>query len=188
MSIEDVGEVPGKTPATVSWLVRSGVAGKVMAAGAALGMVAAFLPLATVSMQMGGPTQQVTNPMQLMMGPMQQMMGTVSASRTVTVIDDWRGKAIVVGSLAGLAFAWLLYPPGRSPAKWMCWTAVGVGVATGLLAFWLFIDAMRSRGGGDLMGMGSVSSSMGIGAVVALLAGAGMAVGALFKGREERLF
>jgi hypothetical protein len=165
MSIEDVGEVPGKAP--VPWVRRSGVGGKLMAGGAALGVIAAFLPLATVSMQ---------------------MMGMMGGSQTATVFDAWQGKATLAGSLACGAFAWLLYPPAGRPSRGLCWAAVGVGVVTGLLALWLLINATRTRGGADLMGMGSVSASMGIGAVVNLVAGVGMAVGALVKGREERLF
>jgi hypothetical protein len=166
MSTELVGEIPEK--AAMPWPKRAGTSGKLLAGGAALGVIAAFLPLASVSMDMMG--------------------GMMKGGGTVMVIDNWRGVTTLLGSLACGAFAFLLYPPARSPAKNLCWAAVGVGVVVALLALWLLILAMRMGGGADMMGMATMKSSMGIGGVVNLVAGAGMAAGAILKGRDERLF
>jgi hypothetical protein len=165
MSTDPIDETPEKAP--VPWPKRAGTSGRLLAGGAALGVVAAFLPLVSISMDMMG--------------------GMMKGGGTSMVIDNWRGVATLLGSLACGAFAILLYPPRRSPAKNLCWAAVGVGVVVLLLALWLLIMAARTGSGMDMMGM-SMKTSMGIGGVVNLLAGAAMAAGAVLKGREERLF
>jgi hypothetical protein len=153
--------------APAGWLSRSGWSGKLFVVGGLIGLVAVFLPLVSVSME---------------------MMGFMRANQTAMVVDDWRGKVSLVGYLAALVFAWLLYPPGRSPAKPLTWMATGVGAVVGLLGIWLLIDTVRSRGGADMMGMMSANSTPGVGAFVNLAAAAAVAIAAMIKGREERLF
>jgi hypothetical protein len=104
------------------------------------------------------------------------------------VVDNWRGKLSLLGYLAALAFAWLLYPPGRSPAKQFTWASTGVGIVLVLLGLWLLIDTVRSRSGGDMMGFASASVTPGVGSFLNLAAAAAVAVAAMMKGREERLF
>jgi hypothetical protein len=153
--------------APAGWLSRSGWSGKLFIAGGLIGLVAAFLPLISTSME---------------------MMGFLSGNQTLTVVDDWRGKVSLPGYLAALAFAWVLYPPGRSPAKPLAWISLGVGVVLVLLGIGLLIDTLRSRGGADMMGMASARVTPGIGAFVNLAAAAAVAVAGLIKGQEERLF
>ena len=82
--------------APAGWLAWSGWSSKLFLIGGVLGLVAAFLPLVSLSMQ---------------------MMGMLSGSQTLMVVDEWRGKLAIPGYLAALAFALVLYPPGRSPAR-----------------------------------------------------------------------
>jgi hypothetical protein len=82
----------------------------------------------------------------------------------------------------------LLYPPGRSPPKWLVWTGIGVGVALALLGLDLLIATLRSRGGTDMLGMAGADLTPGIGSYVNLAAAAAVTVAAAFKGREEKLF
>jgi hypothetical protein len=147
--------------------VRSGWGGKLLVAGGFIGLLAVFLPLVSVSME---------------------MMGLVRGNQTKMVVDDWRGLVSLVGYVAALAFAWLLYPLGRSPAKPLVWTGTGLGVTLVLLGLWLFIDTIRSRGGGDMMGIATASVTPGIGPFVNLAAAAAVAIAAMIKGREEGLF
>jgi hypothetical protein len=154
--------------APAGWLSRSGWSGKLFLVGGLLGLVAAFLPLVSFSMQMMG--------------------GFMSGNQTLMVVDDWRGKASLVGFLAALAFAVLLYPPERSPAKPLLWIGIAVGVILALLGLDLLIGTLRSRGGSDMFGMASASLTPGIGSFVNLAAAAAVAVAAVLKGREAKLF
>jgi hypothetical protein len=163
------GQLEPVTPA--GWLARAGWSGKLFMAGGLIGLIAAFLPLASFSKEIKDP------------GAM------VRFNQTLMVVDVWRGKVSLIGYLAALAFAWLLYPPKRSPAKPMTWTAAGVGGVVLLLGIWLLIDILRARGGGDMIGwMGSVNLTMGIGSFVNFVAAGAVAIAAALKGREEGLF
>ena len=166
---DEVGaqKVAAEVPA--GWVARSGLGGKLIAGGGVLGLVAAFLPLVSVSMNMTGVS----------------LMG---GNRTSMVVDDGRGMASLAGYLAALAFALLLYPPDRRPAKGLVWGALGVGAVLAVLGLWLLAAAARSRGGADFMGMMDMRVSLGVGAFVNMAAAAAVAVGAMLKGREERLF
>jgi hypothetical protein len=154
--------------APAGWRSRSRWSGKLFLAGGVIGLIAAFLPLVSFSMQMMG--------------------GFMSGNQTLMVVDDGRGKASLVGYLAALVFAFLLYPPGRSPKKPLVWIAIAVGVGLVLLGGDLLIGTLRSRGSADMMGMASTSLTPGIGSFVNLAAAAAVAVAAAFKGREEKLF
>jgi hypothetical protein len=165
-SIESTQATPD---APAGWLARCGWSGKLFVAGGLVGLVAAFLPLISFSMEMMG--------------------GFMSGNQTLMVVDDWRGKLSLPGYLAALAFAWLLYPPGRSPRKWLAWAGVGVGVGLVLLGIGLLIGTLQSRGGSDMMmGMASTRLTPQIGAFVNLAAAAAVAVAGMIKGREEKLF
>jgi hypothetical protein len=165
MSIEDVPNAPKNAPAL--WLKRSGLSGKLLAAGGALGVVAAFLPLMSIS---------------------SQMMGMMAINRTASVVDAWQGVIGLIAYLACLGFSWLLYPPDKPPTRGLCWSALGACAIVGVTALWLLIATSRSSGGVDMMGMGELKASMGVGCIVNVLAAAAVVTGGLFKGREERLF
>jgi hypothetical protein len=115
-------------------------------------------------------------------------MGMFRGGQTLMVADDWRGKVSLPGYLAALAFAWLLYPPGRSPARPLAWAGVAVGVGLVLLGGGLLIGTLQSRGASDMMGMASAQVTPGVGAFVNLAAAAAIAVAGMVKGREEMLF
>jgi hypothetical protein len=158
----------GGPAAPAGWLSRSGWSGRLFVAGGLIGLIAAFLPLISFSMEMMG--------------------GFMSGNQTLMVVDDWRGKVSMPGYLAALAFAWLLYPPGWSPAKLLVWIGVGVGLGLVLLGMGLLISTLQSRGGSDMLGMASARMTPGIGGFVNLAGAAAVAAAGMIKAREEKLF
>jgi hypothetical protein len=99
------------------------------------------------------------------------------------VVEDWRGQIALIGYIAALVLAFVLYPPNGLAQKPLCWSGVGAGALVALLGLWLMIWAINS--GGDLMGFMKITP--GIGAFINLAAGVGVAVGAFLKTREEKL-
>ena len=124
MSSEPAAETPEK--ALVPWPKRAGLGGMLMAGGAALGLVAVFLPLASVSMEMMG--------------------GMMSGGGTVMVIDVWRGKATLLARWrAGRSPGCSTRPGGRRrrtcaglPSGWgslsACWPSGSSSTPCGALA------------------------------------------------------
>ena len=158
-----------------AWLARLGLSGKLLAIGGLVGVIVVFLPLLTVSVQMptfGGKTG-VNLP-------------AVSSSQSVMVVRDWRGVLCLVGYLAALALAFVLYPPNGLQQKALGWAGVGVGAFIALFALWLLILALNGSSG--TMGFGgSFQITVGIGAILNLLAGAAVVAGGFLKAREEKL-
>ena len=161
-----------------AWLARLGLSGKLMAIGGLVGIIAVFLPLMSISMQMsaapfggkGGVNVQA-----------------LSSSQSVMVVRDARGILCLLGYFAAVALAFVLYPRNGLSQKTFAWAGVGVGGFITLLAFWLVIAALTSSSG--FAGFGaSIQSSIGIGAILNLLAGAAVAGGGFLKVREEKLF
>jgi hypothetical protein len=111
---------------------------------------------------------------------------SISVGKTVMVVEDWRGKIGLVGYLAALIFAFVLYPPGGLGLKTLCWAAVGAGLLVTVLAIWLLILALDT-GSANMMGMVGVKATVGIGAFLNVVAGAVVAVGGFLKTREEKL-
>jgi hypothetical protein len=171
-------QVPRSTP---PWLVRLRLSGKLLAIGGVAGVVVAFLPLASVSLQVQGPGG--INLLEMMGGANQPLM---SATKTTMVVEDWRGKVGLAGYVAALILAFVLYPPNGLGQKALCWAAVGVGLLVAVLAIWLLFLALDTRSA-DLMGMGSLKATVGIGAVLNVVAGALVAAGVFLETREERL-
>jgi hypothetical protein len=147
------------------WFARLGLGGKLLLFGAAAGVIATFLPLLSVSVNLG---------------PFQ-------GSQSAMVLDDWRGIVCLLGYLAAVALAVLLYPATRRPDRNVAWAAVGVGTMLVLLALWLLILAARSGSGVGLGDAGAARVSIGIGAILNLLTAGTVAAGAVIKAREERL-
>jgi hypothetical protein len=107
----------------------------------------------------------------------------IKTSQSVMVLQDMRGVLCLVGYLAALALAFVLYPPNGLGQKTLGWAGLGVGAFITLLALWLLVAALG--GSGSLMGL---KVSVGIGAILNLLAGAAVAAGGFLKAREEQLF
>jgi hypothetical protein len=148
------------------------------------GIIVAFLPLVSVSIQMRGPGG--ADPLGMLGGLGGGGQTGVSVSKTAMVIDDWRGKVGLVGYLAALVFAFVLYPPEGLGQKALAWVGVGIGVLVAVLAIWLLVLALDT-GGANLMGMGSVKASAGFGAFLNVVAGGVVAAGGFLKAREEKL-
>jgi len=180
-------QLPSSVPAAPqvqplqAWLERWGLSGKLLAIGGLVGVVAVFLPLLTMSLQL--PTLGGSSGFG---GKGGVSLPAVSTSHTVIVVRDWRGVLCLVGYLATLALAFVLYPPGGLVQKTLGWAGLGVGAFIALLALWLLASAMSGSAG--MIGFGSsFQVSVGIGAFVNLLAGAAVAAGGFLKAREEKL-
>ena len=165
-----------------AWLGRLGLSGNLLAIGALVGAIAVFLPLLSMSMQMpalGGARAAG--------GKGGVNLPAVSTSQSVMVVRDWRGVLCLVGYLAALALAFVLYPPNGLGQKALGWAGVAVGGLIALLALWLLVLALNGSGG--LAGFGaSLKISVGMGAILNLLAAATVTAGGILKAREEKLF
>jgi hypothetical protein len=145
-------------------LDRLGLSGKLMAIGGLVGILATFLPLVSVSVE----------------------VGMVSVSQKVAVAENWRGKVCLAGYVAALVLVFVLYPPNGLAQKALAWAGFVVGLVIAVLAVWLLVLAMDS-GGTSMMGMGSARASAGIGAFLNVLTAAAVAAGGFLKAREEKL-
>jgi hypothetical protein len=171
-----VAPTPTAVQPLAAWYGRLGLSGKILGIAALVGIIATFLPSLTVSVDVPALKGVATAP-------------GVNTSRSVMVLDDWRGKIELVGFIGALALAFVLYPPNglAQNQKPLCWVGVGVGGTLALLALWLLIAVMTAGGGIDMGALGSVKSSAGLGAYVTLLAALAVSAGAFLKAREEQL-
>ena len=156
-------------------LNRLGTSGKVLALGAVVGLLATFLPLLSISVEIKGFGQD---------NPLGKMMAH-DATNTAKVVDDWRGVVCLIGYIGSFILVFVMYPPQELQPKTIAWAGLGIGVVLVVLALWLLILAMDS-GGGDL-GLGAIKVSIGIGAILNLLSAAAVATGGFLKAREEKL-
>lgn len=170
------------TPPALPWFARLGTSGKLLALGGLAGIIAAFLPLASVSLELGGQ-QGGFNPFEALGG---NSGVNLSVDKTVMVVEDWRGKVGIAAYLAAMVLAFVLYPPTALGQKGHCWAGVGVGLVVVVLAIWLLIVVFDSSST-NLMGMVGIKAKAGIGAFLNLLAGAAVAAGGFLKAREEKL-
>ncbi len=161
-----------------AWLARLGLSGKILAGGSLVGLIAVFLPLLSMSIDM--PTPGGAN---LFRGKAGANLPALSTSQSVMVVGDWRGVLCLVGYLAAAILAFVLYPPNGLVQKAIGWAGVGVGAFIALLALWLLVHALNGSAG--LMGL--VQINVGFGAILNLLAGAAVATGGFLKAREEKL-
>jgi hypothetical protein len=166
-----------------AWLARLGISGKLLAIGGLVGVIAVFLPLFSMSMQM-----QLPGGASLFGGKGAvnlPALPAVSSSQSVMVIRTWQGVLCLVGYLAAVALAFVLYPPNGLGQKALGWAGLGVGALIALLALWLLLSALNGSGG--LAGFGGIQITIGIGAILNLLAAAAVATGGFLKVREEKL-
>jgi hypothetical protein len=161
-------------PPLQAWLARLGPSGKLMAVGGLVGVIAVFLPLLSMSLQL--PTGAN------LFGAKGEVNVSAVSSQSIMVVQNSRGVLCLVGYLTALALAYVLYPPNGLGQKALAWAGVGVGALIALLALWLLVSALSGSGG--LMGF---QISVGIGAILNLLAGAAVAAGGFLKAREEKL-
>lgn len=165
-----------------AWLARLGLSGKILAVGGLVGVIAVFLPLVSMTIQLQTPGGN-----NLFGGKGAVNLPGVSTSHSVLVIGDFRGVLCLLGYLASLALSFVLYPPNGLSQKALAWAGVGVGGFIALLALWLLGAAFN--GSSALAGFGgSFQVSVGMGAILNLLAAAAVAAGGVLKAREEKLF
>jgi hypothetical protein len=178
-------QVPSPAPEQMQqWFARLGLSGKLLAIGGLGGIIVAFLPLVSTSVAMPGPGGANPFGMPGNMGGANQLV--MSINKTVAIVEDWRGKICLAAYLAAVVFAFVLYPPNGLRDKALCWGGVGGGLVAVVLAIWLLVLALDT-GSADLMGMGIVKASVGIGAFLNVLAGAAVAIGGFLKAQEEKL-
>ena len=159
-------------PPIQAWLARLGLSGKILAIGGLVGVIAVFFPLLSMSMQI-----QATG---------SANVPAISSSQSVMVVGDFRGVLCLLGYLAAISLSVLLYQPKGLGRKSLGWAAAGVGGFIVLLALWLLVSAMNGSAGMSLFGS-SLKISVGIGAILNLLAGLAVAAGGVLKAREEKL-
>jgi hypothetical protein len=151
-------------------MARLGVGGLVIAIGAAVGIVACFLPLRSVSFSAFGISQ---------------------SSSGDKPINDWRGVLGLLCYLAAIVLVVLLAVGSRAATKGFCWGAIGVGAAALLFAL-LLLSFTTSSGTTHISGMVQLDvsggSSPAAGTILNLVAAVVVAVGAVLKAREEKLF
>jgi hypothetical protein len=180
-------QLPSSGPASPSplqplqaWLGRLGLSGKLLTAGSLVGVLAVFLPLVTMSVELQTPVSGQFGGKGAASAP------AVSASQSVMVLRDWRGVLCLLSYVAALALAYVLYPPNGLSQRTLGWAGLGVGGFITLLALWLLVIAFN--GSASLGGFGSsFKITAGIGAILNLLAGAAVAAGGFLKAREEQL-
>jgi hypothetical protein len=161
-----------------AWLARLGLSGKLLGIGGLVGLIAVFLPLVTMSFQMpasGGAS--------MFGGKGGVNLPAVSTSQSVMVIRDFRGILCLLGYVAALALAYVLYAPTGLNPKTFGWAGVGVGAVVALLALWLLLGALSGSGS-----LGGFQISVGFGAILNVLAAAAVAAGGALKAHEEKLF
>jgi hypothetical protein len=161
-----------------AWLARLGLSGKILAIGGLVGIISVWLPLVSIHMQ------APANPLGARGGV---SVPGFSMSQTIMVARDFRGMICLAGYIAALALIFVLYRPNGLGQKSLCWAAAGVGALITLMALWLVLGTLS--GSGSLGGFGGgLSISLGIGAILNLLAAVAVAAGGVLKAREERLF
>jgi hypothetical protein len=187
MASEQVpGSVLAPPPATQispfqAWLARVGLSGKLLAIGGAVGVIVVFFPLLSMSFQMQMPAGA-----NAFGGKGGVDLPAVSSSQSVKVVSDWRGVLCLLGYVAAVVLAVVLYPPNGLGQKNLAWAGAGVGALIALLSLWLLFAALNGSAG--VTGFGSsFQISVGIGAILNLLAGAAVAAGGFLKAREEKL-
>lgn len=163
-----------------AWLARLGLSGKLLAIGALVGVIAVFLPLVSVSVQMPNGLGSLTK------GKGSVNIPSLDVSQRVLVIQDFRGVLCLLGYIGALALTYVLYAPTGLQQKSFGWAGVGIGGLTLLLSLWLLFNAYS--GSSALSGFGaSLQVSVGIGAIFNLLAAGTVAAGGFLKAREEKL-
>jgi hypothetical protein len=178
-------QVPSLAPApTQPLFARLGLSGKLLLIGGLAGIIVAFLPLVSVSLQMQIPGGG--DPFGMLGGLGGGGQPAMSVTKTVMVFEDWRGKVGLVGYLVALIFAFVLYPPNGLRHKALSWAAVGAGLLAAGLAIWLLVLALDT-GRADLFWIGSVKATPGIGAFLNVMTGLMVVAGGFLKVREEKL-
>jgi hypothetical protein len=171
---------PQEVQTLQAWLARLGLSGKVLAVGGFVGVVAVFLPLMSMSLEI-----QIPGGANLFGANNAVSLPGVSSSQSVMVVRDFRGILCLVGYLASLALAYVLYPANGLAQKNLGWAVLGVGALLTLLALWLLVGALNGSGG--LGGIAAFKVSVGFGAILNLLAAMAVTAGGFLKAREEKL-
>src|SRR5438105_1001673 len=116
-------QVPGQLPSSAqAWFARLGLSGKLLAIGGLCGIIVAFLPVVSVSVQMPGGA--AVNPFGMQGNPAGINVSGMSLSKTVIVAENWRGMLCLACYVASLVLALVLYPPGGLSQKSLVWGAL----------------------------------------------------------------
>jgi hypothetical protein len=145
-----------------------------MGIAALIGVIATFLPLASVSVSVMGMTQSASGGMP---------------------VRDWRGAIDLVCYLAAIGITVAFMIGSRTAFRGLAGGAIAVGAVAVLMAVLLLVATISSASAsvsGSVPGLGNLGvsggSSPAIGTILNLLAAIGVAVGAVLKARQEKLF
>jgi hypothetical protein len=169
----DDAAVDGSATGSAPWFARLGTSGKLLAIGSVVGAFAVFLPLARVTVQMNAPG--VTIEMRGVQGT-QPFPFPGAIEDSAKVVKTWQGQVCLLGYVAALVLSFMLYPPGGLTQKQLVWAAVGIGALVLALAFWVVV-LVTSSTDQNMMGMGGIKTSPGVGGFINLLAAAAVAAG-----------
>ncbi len=136
-----------------------------LAGGGLAGMLASFLPLATVTGMVSGLPAQLAHPM---------------------VYEDLRGVAFLLCSAAAVLLALVLYPAAGLRNRSVSWAAVAIGGLQLVLAVWLL--SLASPGVVSVPRLMEVRTETGGGTLLCAAAAVVVVLGGLLKTREERLW
>ena len=164
----------------LSWFMRLGISGKLLLAGGLCGLVAAFCPLFSFSVE----TNTFPGLAQVLAAG--APTANVNDTLTVNVIDDWRGKSCLIIYFVALSFAVFLYLPKGIVAKGVYWVVPALGIAALALAVWQLLEVFDGSRAAP-MGLITIVTKPEIGALLNIAAGAGVAVAGFLKVREEKL-
>ena len=144
LAINDAKDVEktGVNPPFRAWLDRTGLHGKLIAGGAVLGIICAFLPLVSIR------------------------VGEISFS--AMIIEVWQGWMSFLAYIACGIGAWLLYQPSQHRLhKQFMYALLGSAGLIVLFALWMAVAARSVLGFGAIL---NVIVASGVGAGVFLKA------------------
>src|SRR5262245_47223150 len=144
-----------------------GLSGKLLLAGALVGLIALFLPACSVSMDVAGQA---------------------SFRNSAMGVEFWQGKVGIVAYLAVGLLTFLLTKPVAKDSSYRnrLFGLLGASAMALILAIYLFVDA-SSSGRSFVIGGTTGSGGAGIGAYLNALAGIVSAAGAVLKAKEVQL-
>lgn len=177
---------PVPVPASNSlqpWFSRLGLSGMLLLFGGVAGLISMALPLISVSMEMGSG---MGNAMEMLGGKAAGMGMNFNVSKSVKVIENWRGVICLLGYLGAIVLSFVLFQVKPVNPRTLFWSGLAVGGLITLFAVWLLILSMDT-GKIGAQGVGMIKASMGLGVFLNLLAGLAVLAGGFMKAKEEKL-
>lgn len=171
------------------FIERLGRSGVLLFFGGLLGVLVCFLPAAVVKMDVGAG---------LDLGGLFGAAGVdvgaapklnIASTKTIKVMDDYRGMSCLFSYLAALFFAFRLYSPTGPVPHNLCWLCFLIAGSNLFCAVWmLYSPPAGGIPGMEMLGMNvGGQSKRSVGVFLNVVPALAIALGALFKAQEERL-